>query len=152
MKILGLSFSKISGEKKEEFQSSDINTNIQFIDLKKEDSSLIKDSESFKLKYSFSIDYFSNKDTQSKKKNNEKKASLVFEGNIFIATSGDESKELLKQWKKKQIASIAKLSLYNYILRKCSIKAVPLQEELNLPTHVRLPQLQQTDNSVNSIN
>jgi len=34
------------------------------------------------------------------------------------------------------------VSLFNIILRKCHVKALELEEDLNLPLHVQMPSLQ----------
>ncbi len=138
MQIIGFNFTKISAEKKSEFkQDENINTNIEFINLEKEKIELLKDFEPIKLTFKFLVTY----GNPEKKDNEEIKAEVSFEGNIILSTNKDESKEILKSWKKKELPNNFRLNIFNTILRKCSIKSLQLEEDLNLPHHVPLPAL-----------
>jgi hypothetical protein len=44
-----------------------------------------------------------------------------------------------KLWKKKEMPNAMRLPIFNFILRKCTAKALTLQDELGLPTHIPLP-------------
>ena len=53
----------------------------------------------------------------------------------------DEIKEVLEDWKKKKLSDSFQEILFNIILRKANIKALELEEELNLPFHINLPSI-----------
>ena len=55
----------------------------------------------------------------------------------------DESFALsFEEWKKsKKLKSDIKLRVYNTIFHKCNIKAFELEEDFNLPLHLRLPMI-----------
>ncbi len=138
MKVIGLNFTKISATKDSNFQvGKSINTDIEFTDVAKESVSLLKeDSEALRVSFRFSVTYLESDDKKSKKN-----AEIAFEGNIIVSGTKDESKDIQKAWKKKEIQNSFKVPLFNLILRKCSPKALQLEEELNLPTHIPLPQI-----------
>jgi hypothetical protein len=146
MRVIGFTFEKILAEKRESYKiGGSINTNIEFTDIKKEEFDLIKDKETLKVFYKADVNYLN---TDRKKESKDLDAQVSFEGSILVSTEKDESKEILKGWKNKKVSPTVQVPLYNFILRKCSTKAIILQEELNLPSHVPFPQikLQPTNN------
>ena len=51
-------------------------------------------------------------------------------------------KEIVKKWKKDNILTEdLGFSVYNFILAKCSVKALELESEVGLPLHIRLPKI-----------
>ncbi len=143
MNVIGFNFTKISAERS---ISSKIklstDTNIHFTEVVKETLPFLKDTEAVRLNFSFSIIYNS---TEEKKP--EKHGQILFEGSLILSSSKEETKELLKSWKKKEIPSHMHLGLLNFILQKCSVKALALEEELALPSHVPLPNIQPKPNN-----
>jgi hypothetical protein len=135
MQIIGFNFTKISAEKAPSFKRTSINTHIQFSDMEKEKNDLLKDSDIIKLKFNFSVNYG---DTD---KEEEKMGCVMFEGLMVLSTNKDETKEFTKSWKKKQIPKEYTVPLYNFILRRCSIKALQLEEDVSLPMHLPFPQV-----------
>ncbi|PJC45264.1 hypothetical protein CO037_02410 [Candidatus Pacearchaeota archaeon CG_4_9_14_0_2_um_filter_30_8] len=71
----------------------------------------------------------------------EKIAKIELEGKMILSFNSKEAKEILKNWKKKEIKEELKLTLFNGILNKTNVKSLELEEELNLPPHFRLPSL-----------
>mgnify|MGYP001576040919 FL=1 len=53
------------------------------------------------------------------------------------------SKEFIKSWKNKEIPKDRMINLYNFILKKCSVRALQLEEDLNLQPHIPFPQVKQ---------
>ena len=68
-------------------------------------------------------------------------ANLEFKGNLVIIPEANELKTILKSWKAKKIPNELRLPLINFIMSKCNVKAIPLEEELNLPIHIPMPRL-----------
>jgi hypothetical protein len=136
MKVLGFNFNKISAEKDKNFKLGIVSTNIEFISVEKDSINMLKDSEIIKMDFKFSIDYKESKDKKSKSQ-----ANILFEGNLILSTNKDETKNLLDFWKKKQVPENMKMPLLNLILKKCSVKALVLEEELNLTHHIPMPKL-----------
>ncbi|OIO80389.1 hypothetical protein AUJ84_03735 [Candidatus Pacearchaeota archaeon CG1_02_32_132] len=135
MQIVGFNFTKISGYKSQKSSKMNVNAGIEFTDLEKEKLELLKDSEAMKLTFKHTLDY----DNADKKE--DKIAQILFEGNLILSLTKDESKDVLKSWKKKTLPENINLPLYNLILKRCAPKALQLQEELNLPSHVRIPRI-----------
>jgi hypothetical protein len=137
MQIIGFNFTKITAEKKPEFKRGNSHrTNIEFLDIKKEDTSLLMNQHTIAVNYKYSLSYF-----HEEKKKEKITAEIILEGNILFAADEKESAEILKDWKKKAIPQGVKIALFNTILRRCSPKALLLEEEINLPPHLPIPQV-----------
>ena len=145
MQIIGFGFTRITAFKSEKFTRTPTNTTIEFTDVKKEEINLLKDNnEGAKLNFRLSIDYTLQEQTDKKDKKEEKQdkqGEISFEGYVILSLSKEESKELHKSWKKKQMTPSLQIPLYNFLLRKCSPKAIDLEDEIGLPLHIPIPQL-----------
>ena len=143
MKIAGYSLTDVKATRDHKFKRSAINTNIEFTNIEKENLEILKDSEALKASFKFSVNYKAspNKD----EKNNL--AEVSYEGILLLSVSKEESKEFLKSWKKKEVPKTMVLPLYNFILRKCSIKALQMEEDMGLPPHMPLPQVKSQQNN-----
>ena len=53
----------------------------------------------------------------------------------------DELKEFSKTMKEKSIPDKFRPTIFNFIMNKCNIKALSIEDELNLPYHVQMPRL-----------
>jgi hypothetical protein len=62
---------------------------------------------------------------------------LIFK-NIFI-------KEILKQWESHIIPEEFKIPLFNIILKKSNFKALELEEDLLLPSHIPMPSIKPSE-------
>ncbi|MEK6848774.1 MAG: hypothetical protein AABX65_04040 [Nanoarchaeota archaeon] len=131
MHIIGFNFDKILAERKKPLVSDlKIHTNIDVKDITEQKVEVFKDKEVLKFDFMFTIDY------------QKEIANLDFGGFILLAVDDKkQSKDILQRWKKKDIPAEIKLFLFNFILAKCSMKALQLEEDLGLPTHVQLPRL-----------
>ena len=144
MQVVGFQFKKISAHKSDDFKSGPININVEFTDLQKEKLDLLRDSDAAKLLFRFSLEYFENKEDQDKKDkkgNDLKLAEIVLDGQIRLSFTKDESKDLMKAWKKKQLPAGFRIPLQNLILKKTASRAMQLQDELDLPSHVPIQQI-----------
>lgn len=137
MQVIGFNFTKISAERSPELKpSSFINTNIEFTDAVKEEVDFLKEGEAIKLSFKFEIAY-----QAGEGKKEAKHASVLFEGYLIITASNEDIKTILKNYKKKELPANFRVPLFNLILKKCSIKALDLQDQLNLPSNVKIPQV-----------
>ncbi len=134
MNLLGFNLTKIEAYKSETFTNSNIISNIEFTDFQKQDLPMLKEGEGIKVSFKHDLTYNS-KDG----KKQEKQGSIVFEGSLLLSADEEESKKLLKAWKKQEFTTDIRIPLSNLILRKCTPKTIQLQEELNLPTHIPMP-------------
>ena len=129
MRFVGFNFTKISVEKKSDnFKDLKITTNIDVSEIKPVKNEILKQKEELVgIKFKFSVEY--KKDV----------AEIELDGNILAAIDPKEAKELMKQWKDKKMPEDFRIPLFNVIIRKSSIKALELEDEMNLPLHVPLP-------------
>ncbi len=131
MKIAGFNFKKISVErldgKKENIK---INTKIDIPVIKSLKPEFLKTKdELLQIDFTYVVDYEPNF------------AKIEFIGNLIVALDSKTAKEILKNWKKKEMPDELRLSLFNIILRKSNIKALELEDEMNLPLHIPFPPL-----------
>ena len=132
MRVVGFNFTKISIERLKEAaeltEQLKINTQIDISELNEVKSHLLKTKdEIIEAKFMYGVDY------------SPGFAKGELEGKILIAVDPKIAKEILKQWKKKKMPEDFRLLLFNVILKKSSLKALYLEEELNLPLHMPMP-------------
>lgn len=140
MKIVGFNFSKILAERVNNLVNPSVTNNVTFTNLKKDKLDLLKDEEVLKLSFKYSLLY-SNKSDAKEINEEDKDAVVLFEGSILISALKDEAKEFEKSWKKKQVPESKVVPLYNIIFKKCGAKAIPLQDELQIPSpFLKVPQ------------
>ncbi len=138
MKVIGYTVKKVLGEKSKEFKpGGKMDTSIEFTDVRKEEAEFLKDSEALTFSFKFSVNY---EEGESKKA--PLSGQVLIEGEVVISASKDESKEVIKAWKKKQLPEATKAHLYNFIFRRCTPRAIQLQDEVKLPSpFIKIPQL-----------
>ena len=136
MKVLGFNLTKITAEREVEFKQGPIQLNIDFVEVDKDKVEILKDNEVIKVNFEFTINYKESKDLKSKNL-----ASLKFGGIILLSSGKEETKEILKSWKKKQLPDKLRTELFNLIIRRCSAKALTLEEDLSLPYHIPIPRV-----------
>jgi hypothetical protein len=130
MQIIGFNFKKISVEReKNSNEKLEINSNIHIEDISKEEIKFSKE-ETLRLEFTYTIEY-----------NQGNLAKLEFRGVILFIEEKEDIKEFLKSWKDKKIPEKYKLPLFNVIMHKCNIRAIQLEDEMNLPLHIQLPKL-----------
>ncbi len=131
MKIIGFNLSKILIQRKEVIEP-DLNAS-QNIDIK--DITRLKipisNEEALKINFNFKVDY------------SKEAANLDFGGYVLIHAKEEEMGKILKSWskKEKEIPPEIRISLFNFIMSKCNIKALSLEDEMNLPFHIPLPHI-----------
>jgi hypothetical protein len=132
MKIIGFNLNKISVEKiSSDFKGLKIESNITIEKISSIDTDFFKkEEEAVQIAFNYDLNY------------NPNLAKLAFSGDIVILADQKDAKKILKQWEDKKISEEIKISLFNFILRKTSIKALELEDELNLPLHIAFPSLQ----------
>ena len=135
MRLMGFNFTKMDLEKKSDnLKDLKITTGIDISDIKGAKSDFFKSPEEMiVIKFEYTINY--EKDV----------AVLKFHGSLIVSVESKQAKEILKQWKDKKIPEEFRLSLFNIILRKSSLKALQFEEEFNLPPHIPLPSFKPTE-------
>jgi hypothetical protein len=129
MRIIGFNLTKISVERQEKLEGKlEIKQNINVDNIIKEKIEIAKE-EAVKIEFTFSINYDPNF------------AKVEFKGYVLTMPEKEETKKILKEWKNKKIPEEVKMGLFNFIMSKCNIKALSLEDEMNLPTHVPMPKI-----------
>ncbi len=107
-----------------------MNTNIDISDIKQVKSDFLKSKEEIiGIKFSYIVNYSQNI------------AKVELNGSILVTTNPKISKDIIKQWKDKKIPEGFRIALFNIILRRSTIKALQLEDEMNLPPHINLPRV-----------
>jgi|SRR3989344_6571600 len=129
MRLIGLNFTKISIEKfSDKLENLKVNTNIDILDIASVKADIFKTKEEFvMINFSFSVTYEPNV------------AKIDISGKMILALDPKKTKEVLKKWKNKKVSEDIRIPLFNIIIRKSSLKALELEEEMNLPSHIPFP-------------
>jgi hypothetical protein len=129
MQLIGFSLGKILVERKEQINGKlEISQNIDIKDVLKEKISISKD-EALKVQFSFTINY------------SNEFAKLEFEGYVILLPQESELKNILKSWKDKKVPEEVRVPLFNFIMSKCNVKALTLEDEMALPLHIPMPRI-----------
>lgn len=124
MKVVGFNLTKISIERKEINMSADkVDQKINITDVSKQKVDFSSE-ELLKISFELSLTYPNDL------------AKLEFAGYVTTIPNPDEMKKFLFTWKDKNIPEDAKFPLFNFIMNKCNVKALYLEDELGLPLHV----------------
>ena len=125
IKLIGAKFLEIEAKRNPEFSGKlELKTNIQIISLEE----VKKSKDTLKLTYMFEVNYAD-------------LGKIKISGDLFILSDSKTIKTILKSKKNKEYNTPEYIELTNLIIRKASIKAFELEEELNLPIHIKLPTL-----------
>ena len=139
MKLVGFNFNKISAEKlKEITEAPKIESSMDISKIKEIQSQTLKVKETLII-VGFKYDLLYNPNF----------AKLSFLGDVIFSVDSKKAKEILKKWEGKELSNEFKTGVFNIILRKSNIKAIQLEDELNLPLHFRMPSLKLKDQEEN---
>ncbi len=135
MKILGFNFTILSAEKLSgSTKGVKINTHIDISDIKEVKSDFFSSKEKILgVKFINEISY------------DPDFARIVLGGNILVSMDEQTFKQVLNGWKTKDLPEEFRLGIFNSILKKSSLKALQLEEELNIPLHIAMPFLKAQD-------
>jgi|APSaa5957512622_1039677.scaffolds.fasta_scaffold145964_2 hypothetical protein len=129
MRIIGFNLTKISVQRDEaQKKQSQINQDINIKDVKEEDIPISKD-KAIKITFNLTISY------------SDDFAKIEFEGSVLILPDKEELEKFMEGWKDKKIPETTRIPLFNFIMGKCNIKALALEDEMNLPLHIPMPRI-----------
>ncbi len=132
MRLMGFNFNKIDVEKQPVDRPKDlnINTNIDVSEIKNIKSDILKTKEeiiatTFSYVVNYTPDY----------------AKIELGGTVLLAIESKLAKTITKEWKNKKMTEEFRMVLFNIILAKSNVRALQLEEEMNLPYHIPMPSL-----------
>ena len=129
MRIIGFNLTKILAERQEEDgQGIRVDQNIDIKDIK-EEKIPITNNKALKIKFTLTVTY--SKDF----------GKIELEGSIMTLPDEEEFKLIMDSWKDKKIPENMRLGIFNFIMVKCNVKALYLEDEMNMPLHVPMPRL-----------
>lgn len=133
MRIIGFNFKKISAERKKDIKGKlEIKSDMDIESIEKDNIDIA--GEILKFSYTYSIKY------------EPGFAEIIFKGTILVVPDKQpDIKNILKEWKKKKLPEELRIFIYNFIMTKCNLKALQLEEEFALPSHIPLPRLSKQD-------
>ena len=132
MTIVGLNYSKLEVEKKENPSGKiNISNNVQIKNVTKAELPIVtKDQQAVKFLFEFTSTYEPNI------------GNIVFNGEVLYLESTENSKKILDDWKKsKKVHKELMNIILNTVLSKCNIQALILSQEVNLPSPIPLPKI-----------
>jgi hypothetical protein len=134
MAIVGFNFTGITVEKKDMVKEKiNISSNVEITGVEKTDLSL-GDSKQEAVKFLFRFDTTYTPNV----------GSINLLGNVIYIAEGKKVKELIDQWKKSKKADPKVIEqVLNTILSKSNIEALLLSKEVNLPSPLEMPKMQQ---------
>ena len=129
MQIIGFTLTKVSIERKNDIKGKwKASSKIDVKDLKEEKINFEQGKDVLKAEFEYTITY------------EPDLGQISFKGYLLILTEPDETKTLSAEWKKKKtMSNDLRVRVFNTIFQKCNIKALELEEDFNLPPHIRLP-------------
>lgn len=134
MAIVGFNLSKVLVERKDVFSGKiSIKSGANITNIRKENISLMKDKETLRVDFDFHIFY----DPQF--------ARVEFKGFVLVVEEPKNIKNILNDWRTKKVSPALQQDVFNLVLRKCNVRALSLEEELNLPTHFPFPVVRPED-------
>ena len=132
MGIIGFNFTKVFAERNEGVQGQvNIKNNLAIKSVEKQELSIAsKDQIGIKLSFEFSS------------KHEPNLGAITINANVLVLEPKEEGEKILKEWEKnKKLQDDFLKQTFTFTLRKCSVKALMLAEDLNLPSPVPLPQV-----------
>lgn len=137
MKVVSFKLDKISAERTgERTEGLRVNTNIDISDVKEVKSGVFKGKEQLlEIRFTYGMDY------------EPGFAKMEFGGFMLIGVDFKDGREILKEWADKKLPTEFRVTLLNIIIRKSSVRALQLEEDLGLPYHIKFPTLKASGSS-----
>ena len=130
MPIVGFNFEKILAERKKPIDGPvKVSSDVNIKNIEEEKFKVGKSEELLKFNFEVKIDY-------------EKVGQVELTGHVLYIDEPKKMKEVIEEWnKKKNIKQEIAREIINMILFKTNVKALSLEQDINLPLHLRLPKV-----------
>lgn len=135
MRFIGFNFNKINVERfSNKLENIKINTKIDVLDIEPIKANILdKKEEVITIKFTYDVNY------------DPDFAKIELAGEVLISAESKIIKNILKDWKDKKMSEGFRIFLFNIILRKSNLKALQLEDEMNLPVHLPFPSLKKEE-------
>jgi len=134
MPIVGFNFDKILVERKNKITGKiNIKQNLGIVGIEQEKLLLGNQDKEQVLKFNFNFDV-----------NYENIGQITVLGHVLFLDESKKIKTILEDWKKKKIDQNLTEQILNVVLFRCTVKALTLAQEVNLPPPIRLPSIEKT--------
>ena len=132
MRLLGFNFSKIYIERLDsKGKNIKVNNDLNITTIDKATADFLDlEDEILAIKFNYKVNFEPNF------------AKIELEGNLSVSVEPKIAEEILKEWEEKKIPQNFRIRIFNIILKKSNLKAMQLEDELNIPLHVPLPTLE----------
>jgi hypothetical protein len=129
MKLINFNFTKLSSERlKDTAPEIKFNTKIDILSISSVKSDFLKIKEELvQIDFVYNILY------------EPGLAKIEIGGTMILSIEPKIAREVLRGWKEKETPEEFRLFMFNIILRKSSLKALQIEEDLNLPPHLPFP-------------
>lgn len=130
MPIVGFNFEKILAERKKPIDGPiKVSSDVNIKSVEEEKFKVGKSEGLLKFNFAVKIDY-------------EKFGEVELAGHVLYMEEPKKMKEILDEWnKKKNIKQEIAREIVNMILFKTNVKALSLEQDINMPLHLRLPKV-----------
>jgi len=130
MKLVSFNFNKINIERfSDSYKNIKLNTKINILNIEQIESPLLKEEDIIKVKFLYFIEYLPGI------------ARIDVGGEIILSVEKRFSKNIIDGWKDKKMSEEFRILVFNLILKKANIKALELEDQLNLPLHIPMPSI-----------
>lgn len=137
MRIIGFNFTKLSVDRTETPQPTekvDIETTMDITSVSEvKDHPIKTEDKAISVDFQYGVDYKPNF------------AKVDIKGRLVLMVDSKIAKEVLKNWEKKEVPEDFRMFLFNIVLKKSTLKALQLEEELNLPLHIPMPSFRKSE-------
>lgn len=129
MPVVGFNLQRISAEKKGQITGKlNIKNNLNITNIEQEKNAITASDEVIKINFKFSVSY------------DPDIGALDIEGNLLFMDTPEKIKKIMDNWTKdKKLEKEVSTLVFNTILARCNIKALTIEQDVNLPPHFRLP-------------
>ncbi|MDP3966249.1 MAG: hypothetical protein Q8Q04_01830 [archaeon] len=131
MRFVAFNLKKVSGERYlNDFSDLNVGTSINLNSVEENKASQPRPGTIYlDVFFTYIIDY------------SKKVAKVELDGKVVLSVDEKIGKEILKNWKGKDLKDEIRVEIFNGILMKSNLKALQIEEDLGLPPHFKMPSL-----------
>jgi hypothetical protein len=131
MPIVGFNFDKIGAKKDNKITGKlKVKNDVKITSVEKEKLTITSSEDILKFNFEFKASY------------EPKFGAIQINGHILYMDDPKKVDDIMKGWKKnKTVPKDLSPIILNAVLSRCSVKALTLSQDVNLPPHIKLPMI-----------